>query len=414
MEAFTDSWSERHLAGVVLAGSVLSIVGSLYMIFGFIILRELRTFRHKLILGLAISDLLLALNFFIPSLSMMVNQSGSSPSNSIFCSANGFLTQFFFAQIDIWQLTIAIVTWFMLSGPTSAKMLKWAREHVYALFLFPWIISLIAAFFGFGIWDYADVGAYCWLGSTHVRLYFNYLPRWVIIFACLAIYVHIFRIIRRSRRMAKFQKKYRATNAEKRSAAAANNGDSEKMNMSVNVCHHCGHHDEGGHGAESSSSLDSSRAASSAGMNSMTISAEHDPAVAGQIQTAAERAQEEEEQQKQIRKIAIQLISYPLAYAVLWSIPTIIMIIQVVKGRGGVSIHVEGLAKMMLVFNGFVDAHVYGFNERTAMGWRQKMRSASREDDEEAGEIDVESVAPAAGVHEAVSEPAPTFKTPNW
>ncbi|RVD87498.1 uncharacterized protein DFL_001731 [Arthrobotrys flagrans] len=85
----------------------------------------------------------------------------------------------------------------------------------------------------------------------------------------------------------------------------------------------------------SSSSLDSSRAGSSTGFPPTV----HGPAVSGQIQTAAEKAQEEAGHQK-----------------------------QVARGGEGVSIHVEELAKMLLVFNGFVDAHVYGINERTAMG----------------------------------------------
>lgn len=69
-----------------------------------------------------------------------------------------------------------------------------------------------------------------------------------------------------------------------------------------------------------------------------------------------EKRLEAEERQKQVRKIAIQLISYPLAYTVLWSIPTVIMIYEVVKARGRegegaagkMSVHVEGMAKVCI------------------------------------------------------------------
>ncbi|KAK6524968.1 hypothetical protein TWF281_011858 [Arthrobotrys megalospora] len=394
MQPFNDAWSQRHLAGVVVAGSVLSIVGSLYMILGFVFLRECRSFRHKLILGLAFSDLLLALNFFIPSLSMMTGRDISSPSNGNFCSANGFLMQLFFAQIDVWQISIALITLLMLSGPSM--VLKWIREHVWAVWLFPWLVSLISAFFGFGFWDYADVGGFCWLGSRQIRLYFNYIPRWIIIFACLVIYIAVYRLILHARRRANIQKAYRGRASDRvptqaattAAATATTNPQTEKVNIDEISS------------ANSSSSLDTSRAGSSTGFSP----AVHHPAVAEQIQTAAEKAQDEAEQQKQVRKIAIQMISYPLAYAVLWAIPTIVMIIQVARGGEGVSIHVEGLAKMLLVFNGFVDAHVYGFNERTAMGWRQRIRPAAREDEEEAA---------SAVVHEVVSRPEPTLKNPN-
>ncbi|KAK6497437.1 hypothetical protein TWF481_011846 [Arthrobotrys musiformis] len=391
MQPFGDTWSQRHLAGVVLAGSVLSIVGSLYMIFGFIFLRECRSFRHKLILGLAVSDLLLALNFFIPSLSMMTGMEVSSPSNGRFCSANGFLMQLFFAQIDVWQISIALITLLMLSGPSM--VLKWIRENVWAVWTLPWVISLITAFFGFGFWDYEDVGGFCWLGSRNIRLYFNYIPRWVVIFVCLVIYIAVYRLILHARRRAKIQKTYRGRAADRAAPqpqpVPETTNESEKINP-----------DEISSG-NSSSSLDTSRAGSSTGF-APTV---HDPAVAGQIQSAAEREQEEAEQQKQVRKIAIQMISYPLAYAVLWTVPTVVMIVQVVRGGEGVSIHVEGLAKMLLVFNGFVDAHVYGFNERTAMGWRQRIRPAGQEDGDEERAVDV--------VHEVVSRPEEALKNPN-
>ncbi|KAK6346367.1 hypothetical protein TWF730_010693 [Orbilia blumenaviensis] len=389
MQPFGDAWSQHHLAGVVVAGSVLSIVGSLYMILGFFFLRECRSFRHKLILGLAVSDLLLALNFFIPSLSMITGRGVTSPSNGNFCSASGFLMQLFFAQIDVWQITIALITLLMLSGPSM--ILKWTREHVWAVWVFPWLISLIAAFFGFGFWDYADVGGFCWLGSRNIRLYFNYIPRWIVIFACLVIYIAVYRLILHARRRAKIQKTYRGRGVDRAPQAQAASPtiyqESEKINP-----------DE-----ISSASTDSSRSGSATEFpQTMTV---HDPAVAGQIHSATERAHEEAEQQKQVRKIAIQMISYPLAYAVLWTIPTIVMIIQVARGGEGVSIHVEGLAKMLLVFNGFVDAHVYGFNERTAMGWRQRIRPAGVDsDDEEAA---------SAVVHEVVSKPEPTLKVAN-
>jgi hypothetical protein len=57
-----------------------------------------RTFRHQLILGLAISDFFMAVNFLS---SCAVNLSGHSigaPSSKKFCSFNGFMTQFFVVQ----------------------------------------------------------------------------------------------------------------------------------------------------------------------------------------------------------------------------------------------------------------------------------------------------------------------------
>ncbi|KAF3913168.1 hypothetical protein AA313_de0204391 [Arthrobotrys entomopaga] len=322
MQAFTDPWSEHHIAGVVLAGSVLSIAGSLYMIVGFLILPELRGFRHQLVLGLAVTDLFLAINFFIPSFSMLVGSKTTEPSNSNFCSPDGFLTQFFFAQVDVWQMVIAMVTLLMMSGPSTP--LKWAREHIWALWLFPWVVALITAFFGFGIWDYGDVGGF--------RLYFNYLPRWIIIFCSLILYIHVYGIILRARRAARMQRQYRPTAAQQRIMA----------NQANNVSNSSSDKDCKDLARTKITSLDDSRATSSAGLSSINT----DPALAGQIRSADEKAQEEADQQKHVRKIALQMISFPIAYGILWSIPTIIMIVQVVKGEGAVSIHAQGLAKV--------------------------------------------------------------------
>lgn len=91
---------------------------------------------------------------------------------------------------------------------------------------------------------------------------------------------------------------------------------------------------------------------------------------------------EEEHQRRQVRKIAIQLISFPLATALLWTVPTAVMIYQVIHGADSVNVHVEGFAQMLLVFNGFVDAHIYGFNERTAMGWKERIQGGGRYNDD--------------------------------
>ncbi|KAF3929586.1 hypothetical protein ABW19_dt0208051 [Dactylella cylindrospora] len=328
---------ERHLAVVVLIGSILSIVGSLYMISCFIFIKSLRTFRHQLILGLAICDLALALNFFAPSLSQITGNTATSPSNDTICSINGFITQLFFSQIDLWQITIAVTTLLLLSGPSG--ILKWAREHVHFVWLFPWAVSLVTALFGYGFWRYADNGSFCWLPTVHIRLYFNYLPRWLVILTCLAIYIIIFRIIRRARKIARLQRAYQSARG---ASSETEMGEGYKENMK----------------GSSQSSLDSSR-----------------PHAAGAPGTAASEAPglmqispqdiEIEEQQKQIRRVAIQLISYPLAYAVLWTIPTVIMIYEVASGRK-LNVHVEAMAKLLLVFNGFVDAHVYGKSKHSS------------------------------------------------
>src|SRR6187549_3857106 len=97
--------------------------------------KAVRSFRHQLILGLAISDLLMAVNFLS---SCAVNLSGnllSDPKQKRFCSYNGFMAQFFVVQskfacplfwkllwictnvptADYWVLVIAVCTFLILA-----------------------------------------------------------------------------------------------------------------------------------------------------------------------------------------------------------------------------------------------------------------------------------------------------------
>lgn len=81
---------------VILAVSILSIMGAGWMILSFCLFKELRTFRHQLILGLAISDFFMAANFLSSSAANLGGyQIGE---HQAFCSFNGFMTQFFVIQ----------------------------------------------------------------------------------------------------------------------------------------------------------------------------------------------------------------------------------------------------------------------------------------------------------------------------
>ncbi|KAJ6256034.1 hypothetical protein Dda_9126 [Drechslerella dactyloides] len=402
-----QAWREHHLAGVVLAGSVLSIIGSLYMIMGFIVV------------GLAISDLLLALSFFVPSVSMLLGDENSSPDSRNFCTVNGFFIQFFFLQIDLWQLTIAITTVVFLLWPCST--LDWARERIYVLWIIPWVASLAIGMIAYGVWGYHDLGTYCWLEPPMVRLFFNYIPRWVIIITCLITYGWIFWLIRKVRMNAERERQYRLANTPQPPtvevkapitppvslASERDAKEPEVTEMEITPVEDVPIFIvESESGSSSSASLASSSASSGpivfprciaddlarAAMATATTvqsSTFGVPAastvatsVAATIAPTPPPFDEEEHQRRQVRKIAIQLISFPLATALLWTVPTAVMIYQVIHGADSVNVHVDGFAQMLLVFNGFVDAHIYGFNERTAMGWKERIRGGGRYNDD--------------------------------
>lgn len=229
---------------VILIVSILSIVGAGWIVLSFCVssisrkvhcnltnpmpqlFRQARSFRHQLILGLAISDLLMAVNFLS---SCAVNLNGhliSEPPQKAFCSFNGFMTQLFVVQsayetlaslnssdllsADYWVLVIAFCTFFFLAN--YRHLSTWVQDHRIILWTLPWILSTLWASLGLGIAGYGDIGACetfpstramrtiltrtgCWFTSDKVRLLVNFIPRWIIIITILVLYARLYHLI---------------------------------------------------------------------------------------------------------------------------------------------------------------------------------------------------------------------------
>ncbi|KAF6524911.1 hypothetical protein HZS61_010706 [Fusarium oxysporum f. sp. conglutinans] len=182
---------------VILVVSILSILGAGWIIVSFfVVFKSLRSFRHQLILGLAASDFLMALNF-LSSTAMNINgKEIGAPEHQTFCSFNGFMTQVFVIQTDYWVLTIAMCTYVILAGYKSLS--SWVQDQRIFLSCVPWVLSLLWAGIGLKLAGYGDIGAWCWFTSDEVRLLANFVPRWVIIITILSMYARLYFILRKS------------------------------------------------------------------------------------------------------------------------------------------------------------------------------------------------------------------------
>jgi hypothetical protein len=129
---------------------------------------NLRSFRHHLIFGLAISDCAMALNFLVSSSLNVGGRWIGAPEQAQFCSFNGFMTQVFVIQTDYWVLIIAVCTYFILADHKQCS--SWVQEHPAFLWTLPWLLSTAWAAIGLGITGYGDIGAWCWFTSDQVRL----------------------------------------------------------------------------------------------------------------------------------------------------------------------------------------------------------------------------------------------------
>ncbi|KAF4951329.1 hypothetical protein FGADI_7527 [Fusarium gaditjirri] len=177
---------------VILVVSILSILGAGWII----VFKSLRSFRHQLILGLAASDFLMALNFLSSTAMNIHGKEIGAPEHQTFCSFNGFMTQVFVIQTDYWVLTIALCTYVILAGYKSLS--SWVQDQRIFLSCLPWALSLLWAGIGLKLAGYGDIGAWCWFTSDKVRLLANFVPRWVIIITILSMYARLYFILRKS------------------------------------------------------------------------------------------------------------------------------------------------------------------------------------------------------------------------
>ncbi|KAF2256060.1 hypothetical protein BU26DRAFT_573909 [Trematosphaeria pertusa] len=294
----------RVVNQVILAVSALSIAGAGWIIMSFCLFKQVRTFRHQLILGLAISDFWMAVNFLSSCAMNLSGRSIGDPSQKRFCSFNGFMTQFFVIQTDYWVLLIAVCTFLILAN--HKHMSSWIQEHRLVLWCLPWGFSALWAAIGLGLDGYSDIGAWCWFGSDKTRLLVNFLPRWLIVIFILALYARLYRII------------YKAHN--------------RFMSFNDQMSPH----------------------------NHASPSVEPDT----------------DSPNPMLKKMARQMMSYPLAYMLIWTIPTTIRIYQSVKGKPA-PFGIATVDKACIVIQGFVDALIYGVNESSLGVWRERFRRSS-------------------------------------
>ncbi|KAF2739834.1 hypothetical protein EJ04DRAFT_483211 [Polyplosphaeria fusca] len=336
----------HKLNAVIAAVSALSILGAAWIILSFCLFKQVRTFRHQLILGLAISDFLMALNFLS---SCAVNLSGhilSEPPQKQFCSFNGFMTQVFVIQTDYWVLMIAICTFLILAN--HKRLGGWVQDHRIILWSLPWGFSVLWAILGLFLAGYGDIGAWCWFTSDKVRLLVNFLPRWLIIIIILALYARLYRIIYKahSRFMSFNESTYNSN-----SAAHPPIRSLEAEVDSVTSSHHINPPSTLFHESKEE-----------------TMDIEQ---TGGTISGPRPRTQPS----PVLKKMAYQMMSYPLIYMLIWTIPTSIRIYQSVTSKPA-PFGIATVDKACIVIQGFADAVIYGVNETSISAWREKFSRA--------------------------------------
>ncbi|KAK1980055.1 hypothetical protein LZ30DRAFT_796533 [Colletotrichum cereale] len=272
--------SEDHLQSIIiLVVAAISLVD----------ISHLRSFRHRLITGLAISDALMALNFL--------------------CST---AMNVFVIQTDYWVLTIAVCTYFILAGHKTQSI--WVQTHELVIWTLPWFFSVLWASIGLGVVGYGDIGAWCWFTSDTVRLLVNFIPRWAIIVFMFALYAHLSFALHKA-----YIRRYSIHGASLRHLEYGTTTEEGSRMTSI-------------HGPTEGRSTGSIR---------------------------------------RLKRVARLMLLYPLAYAIIWSLPTAIRIYQATKNKRA-PFALQTADKVAVVIQGFVDAVIYGVNETALASWRAR------------------------------------------
>ncbi|KAK5663849.1 hypothetical protein OQA88_52 [Cercophora sp. LCS_1] len=281
-------------SAVVMFSSILSVVGAGWMIASFLVFPNLRTFRHQLILGLAVSDFVMAINTLLSTAMNLGGRWIGAPEQAHFCTFNGYMTQVFVIQTDYWVLVIAVYTYCLMND--RRRVSTWFETYPWAPWAAPWVLSVALASAWLAVVGYGDIGAWCWLTSDELRLYANFIQRWIIIAAMMLMYLQTHFVIARTHRQL----------------ASLQEGSSE-------------------------------------GGAATVVSSRH---------------------AQKVKRFARLMFLYPLAYAMVWTLPTCIRIYQTASGTAA-PWQLQTVDKFCVVIQGLVDAVIYGVTETSTSNWRR-------------------------------------------
>ncbi|KAJ4301897.1 hypothetical protein N0V90_003993 [Kalmusia sp. IMI 367209] len=180
----------------------------------------------------------------------------------------------------------------------------------------------------------------CWFGSDTTRLLVNFVPRWLIILIMLGLYARLYRLIYRAHEQ--FMSFQEETSPHTHSIAP----ETESMSSTRRI----GRPSVSMHVASKGSTMEVDHGSS--GASGLTHARYPSPI---------------------LKKLAKQMMMYPLAYMLIWTIPTSIRIYQSVTHTPA-PFGIATVDKACIVIQGFADAVIYGLNESSKSVWRNKFR----------------------------------------
>ncbi|KAI4647831.1 hypothetical protein J4E93_004242 [Alternaria ventricosa] len=180
-----------------LVGSLLSFVATACVLISYVVYADSqRSFRHALVLNLALAEFINSLNNSISGIYAIANEGSIAPGAA--CNLNGWVGQWSVQAADFSILAIAIITLttitrktYMPNASLMSKMLICGSV---------WVIPTITASTAAGLNELSPVsGNWCWISGTRTDLRYALGHGWrfSIIFGTIGIYIYIWIYMRR-------------------------------------------------------------------------------------------------------------------------------------------------------------------------------------------------------------------------
>lgn len=187
--------SSNQIRAILIAALVcacLSLLLVLITLRWFLIMR--RSFRHRLVLHLIISDACKAIWYFVFPIVVFTNGPVANTSN--FCQASGFLLSFAIEASDMAILIIALHCTLSILRPENTVGeggLYRYRNWIYPLWLGPPLLAASLTFVN-NKEGYVTAGTFCYLPKRPFwyRLALSWVPRYLIIALIIIMYVWIY------------------------------------------------------------------------------------------------------------------------------------------------------------------------------------------------------------------------------
>jgi len=185
---------EVAVTAVTLTCSLLSFVGSGFILICYSILPLKQHFRHILIINLAIADFLNSLNGSVGGIVILATRKPLGASRA--CVFNGFVEQVTVQGTDTAILVIAIATVYTLTRRSAISSIPEQRRRYGQILLIcvsVWALPFFTGFLALGMNWYAPAsGNWCWIKAKPVYLRYVLTHGWRYLFIITEIGLYIF------------------------------------------------------------------------------------------------------------------------------------------------------------------------------------------------------------------------------